>query len=108
MTRAMSIFEIQGYNTDDGVLGFIAIPTFMFFDLMCDTSLSISSSEESASMWKQYWSGINLEEGSVYQRLLRRRHRPIDRDLRPSCGSRRNFFLEGLLYVEILPRVDRL
>jgi hypothetical protein len=48
--RAMSIFEIQGYNTDDGVLGFIAIPTFMFFDLMCDTSLSISSSEESASI----------------------------------------------------------
>jgi hypothetical protein len=104
----MSIFEIQGYNTNDGVLGFIAIPTFMFLDLMCDMSLSISSSEESASMWKQYWSGINLEKGGVYQRLLRRSHQPIDRDLRPSCGSRRNSSLEGLLYVEILLRVDRL
>ena len=34
----MSIFEIHGYNTDDGVLGFIAIPTFMFLDLMWDIS----------------------------------------------------------------------
>jgi hypothetical protein len=33
MTRAMSILDIQGYNTDDGVLGFIATPTFMPFDL---------------------------------------------------------------------------
>ena len=62
MTSAISILEIQGYNTVDGVLGFIAIPTFMFLDLMCDISLSISSFEESASMWKQYRSGIIGDE----------------------------------------------
>ena len=50
MTNAMSIFEIHGYSAEDGVLGLIATPTFMFFDLMCDISLSISSSECRASM----------------------------------------------------------
>jgi len=50
MTSAMSINDIQGYNTDDGVLGLIAMPTFIFLDLMCDISFSISSSEWRASM----------------------------------------------------------
>jgi hypothetical protein len=32
MTNAMSILGIHGYNTEDGVLGLIATPTFIFFE----------------------------------------------------------------------------
>src|SRR5579859_2903896 len=54
ITRAMSILEIQGYNTNEGVLGFIAMPTFIPFSLIWVINFSISSSEDNASMWKQY------------------------------------------------------
>jgi hypothetical protein len=50
MTRAISMLEIQGYNTDDGVFGLIAIPTFIFLFLICFIRFSISSSDESASI----------------------------------------------------------
>jgi hypothetical protein len=55
----MSSLEIHGYSTEDGVLGFIAIPTFIREDLMCAINLSISASEDRASMWKQKRSQVN-------------------------------------------------
>jgi hypothetical protein len=54
MTRAMSILSIQGYNMEEGVLGLIAMPTFIFLDLICEISSAIASGECNASMWKQY------------------------------------------------------
>ena len=41
-------------------MGLIAMPTFMFFDFMCEISFSISWFDESASMWKQYKSTQSL------------------------------------------------
>jgi len=112
ITSAMSIFWMKGYNTVDGVFGFIAIPTFIPFALICSIRFSISSSECNASMWKQYKSTRSEsmeEERRVRNRLLRQqRHRPIDRDLRPSCDSRRNCVLEGQPYEGKLWLEDRL
>ena len=62
ITSAMSIFWMKGYSTVDGVFGFIAMPTFIPFCLICWISFSISSSECNASIWKQYKSTVNIEE----------------------------------------------
>jgi hypothetical protein len=97
MTRAMSIFCIQGYNTDAGVLGFIAMPTFMSLLLTWEIRSSISLSECNASMWKQYKSELVLKrwrEADLPR--LQRIHRPTGQDLRPSYDNRRNFYPSAL------------